>query len=217
MERNRAMSEMNGVYCSTRQMRRYATPKKTIAFNKEYAAATGHLLKKQSKGCRNNDWSTSVHLSWGRSPTAKQELPGVWSQQADPSQWSSTYYGYGQGYDAYGYGTTHDPSLYAYGAYPGYAEYPQQTMALAAPLASAWPNIIIGRTDLNLWQYQWDKHGTCCLSRMTKMDYFLSVIRETNKMDLLSILGNANIVPRSDVSDTVLDIANALTRPSSGK
>ncbi|GMP88665.1 hypothetical protein CsSME_00040563 [Camellia sinensis var. sinensis] len=55
-----------------------------------------------------------------------KELPGVWSQQADPSQWSSTYYGYGQGYDAYGYGTTHDPSLYAYGAYPGYAQYPQQ-------------------------------------------------------------------------------------------
>ncbi|KAI7990902.1 Polyadenylate-binding protein RBP47B', partial [Camellia lanceoleosa] len=54
------------------------------------------------------------------------ELPGVWSQQANPSQWSSTYYGYGQGYDAYGYGTTHDPSLYAYGAYPGYAQYPQQ-------------------------------------------------------------------------------------------
>ncbi|KAL7244309.1 hypothetical protein ACSBR1_016531 [Camellia fascicularis] len=54
------------------------------------------------------------------------DLPGVWSQQADPSQWSSTYYGYGQGYDAYGYGTTHDPSLYAYGAYPGYAQYPQQ-------------------------------------------------------------------------------------------
>ncbi|KAI8001171.1 Polyadenylate-binding protein RBP47C' [Camellia lanceoleosa] len=40
----------------------------------------------------------AVHLSWGRSPTAKQDLPGVWSQQADPSQWSSTYYGYGQGY-----------------------------------------------------------------------------------------------------------------------
>ncbi|CAL5408250.1 unnamed protein product [Camellia sinensis] len=56
----------------------------------------------------------------------KGDLPGVCSQQADPSQWSSTYYGYGQGYDAYGYGTTHDPSLYAYGAYPGCAQYPQQ-------------------------------------------------------------------------------------------
>ncbi|GMP75278.1 hypothetical protein CsSME_00032429 [Camellia sinensis var. sinensis] len=59
-------------------------------------------------------------------PIDTVELPGVWSQQADPSQWSSTYYGYGQGYDAYGYGTTHDPSLYAYGAYPGYVQYPQQ-------------------------------------------------------------------------------------------
>ncbi|CAL5402975.1 unnamed protein product [Camellia sinensis] len=80
-----------------------------------------------------------------------------------------------------------------------------ETMALAVPLASAWPSIIIGRKDKQLWQYEWDKHGTCCLSRMTKMDYFLSVIRERNKMDLLSILSNANIVPHSDVSYTKLD------------
>jgi len=42
----------------------------------------------------------------------------------DPSQWSA-YYGYGQGYESYAYGATHDPSLYAYGAYAGYAQYPQ--------------------------------------------------------------------------------------------
>ncbi|RVW85403.1 Polyadenylate-binding protein RBP47B' [Vitis vinifera] len=60
-----------------------------------------------------------VRISWGRSPTAKQDLPGSWGQQADPSQWSSAYYGYGQGYDAYPYGATQDPSLYAYGAYAG--------------------------------------------------------------------------------------------------
>ncbi|CAL5405813.1 unnamed protein product [Camellia sinensis] len=87
-----------------------------------------------------------------------------------------------------------------------------ETMALAGPLASAWPSIIIGRKDKQLWQYEWDKHGTCCLSRMTKMDYFLSVIRERNKMDLLSILSNANIVPHSDVSYTKLDFENALTQ-----
>ncbi|GMP22000.1 hypothetical protein CsSME_00000187 [Camellia sinensis var. sinensis] len=40
MERNRAMSEMNGVYCSTRQMRiSAATPKKTTGFQQQYAAA----------------------------------------------------------------------------------------------------------------------------------------------------------------------------------
>ncbi|MED6199060.1 Polyadenylate-binding protein rbp47b' [Stylosanthes scabra] len=43
----------------------------------------------------------------------------------DPNQWSA-YYGYGQGYEAYAYGATQDPSLYAYGAYAGYAQYPQQ-------------------------------------------------------------------------------------------
>ncbi|KAL1323952.1 hypothetical protein HN51_034161 [Arachis hypogaea] len=39
-ERNRAMSEMNGVYCSTRPMRiSAATPKKTTAFQQQYAPA----------------------------------------------------------------------------------------------------------------------------------------------------------------------------------
>nr|XP_009788309.1 PREDICTED: uncharacterized protein LOC104236104 [Nicotiana sylvestris] len=45
---------------------------------------------------------------------------GVWSQPANPIQWNA-YYAYGQGYDAYAYGATQDPSLYAYGAYAGYA------------------------------------------------------------------------------------------------
>lgn len=50
---------------------------------------------------------------------------GVWSQPANPIQWNA-YYAYGQGYDAYAYGATQDPSLYAYGAYAGYAQYHQQ-------------------------------------------------------------------------------------------
>ncbi|XP_057479701.1 polyadenylate-binding protein RBP47B'-like isoform X2 [Actinidia eriantha] len=45
MERNRAMAEMNGVYCSTRPMRiSAATPKKTTGFQQPYAAARGLYL-----------------------------------------------------------------------------------------------------------------------------------------------------------------------------
>lgn len=41
-ERNRAMTEMNGVYCSTRAMRiSAATPKKTTGFQQQYAVAKG--------------------------------------------------------------------------------------------------------------------------------------------------------------------------------
>ncbi|KAJ4967373.1 hypothetical protein NE237_019222 [Protea cynaroides] len=67
-----------------------------------------------------------VRLSRVRSLTTKLDQPGIWGQQMDPSQWSSGYYGYGQGYDAYAYGVTQDPSLYTYGAYAGYGQYPQQ-------------------------------------------------------------------------------------------
>lgn len=46
-ERNRAMTEMNGVYCSTRPMRiSAATPKKTTGFQQQYAAAKGNFQLK---------------------------------------------------------------------------------------------------------------------------------------------------------------------------
>ncbi|XP_009615947.1 polyadenylate-binding protein RBP47B' [Nicotiana tabacum] len=194
-ERNRAMTEMNGMYCSTRPMRiSAATPKKTTPIQQQYAAVVkavyppavypptvqtipvdndltnttvyvgnldpnlteeelrqvflqfGEIVYVKipaSKGCGFVQFTARssaeeaiqrmqgalvgqqvVRVSWGRSPTAKQDA-GVWSQPADPSQWNA-YYGYGQGYDAYAYGATQDPSLYAYGAYAGYAQYPQQ-------------------------------------------------------------------------------------------
>ncbi|XP_021818088.1 polyadenylate-binding protein RBP47B'-like isoform X2 [Prunus avium] len=211
-ERNRAMSEMNGVYCSTRQMRiSAATPKKTTGFQQQYAAAkvypvpayttpavpvlpadydvnnttifVGNLdpnvteeeLKQTfmqfgeilyvkipvDKGCGFVQFGTRasaedaiqrmqgkmigqqvVRISWGRSPTAKQDVAGSWSQQVDPSQWVA-YYGYGQGYDANAYGATHDPSLYAYGAYAGYGQYPQQVEGVQdiAGMGGAAPSI----------------------------------------------------------------------------
>lgn len=44
-ERNRAMTEMNGVYCSTRQMRiSAATPKKTTGFQQQYGATKGKVI-----------------------------------------------------------------------------------------------------------------------------------------------------------------------------
>ncbi|KAJ8551372.1 hypothetical protein K7X08_000742 [Anisodus acutangulus] len=193
-ERNRAMTEMNGMYCSTRPMRiSAATPKKSNTVQQQYAVAKAvyppavypptvqtvpvdndltnttvyvgnldpNLTEEElrhvflqfgeivyvkipaSKGCGFVQFAARssaeeaiqrmqgavvgqhvVRVSWGRSPTAKQDS-GLWGQPSDPSQWSA-YYGYGQGYDAYAYGASQDPSLYAYGAYAGYAQYPHQ-------------------------------------------------------------------------------------------
>lgn len=63
----------------------------------------------------------NIRLSWGRSPLNKQ------SQQQDSNQWNANYYGYGQGYEAYGYAQPpQDPNMYAYGTYPGYGNFQQQ-------------------------------------------------------------------------------------------
>ncbi|VFQ95533.1 unnamed protein product [Cuscuta campestris] len=204
-ERNRAMSEMNGAYCSSRPMRiSAATPKKASGLPQPYAVAKavypsavyptviptvpesdinnttvfvgnldpnvteeelrqifsqlGEIIYVKivaSKACAFVQFAARasaeeaiqrmsgtmigqqiVRVYWGRSPAAKQDS-GQWGQVADASQWSA-YYGYGQGYDAYAYGTTQDASMYAYSAYPGYTQYPQQSegaqdMALTAP------------------------------------------------------------------------------------
>ncbi|KAM3239072.1 polyadenylate-binding protein RBP45 [Capsicum annuum] len=64
----------------------------------------------------------TIRLSWGRSPSNKQQ------PQADPNQYGG-YYGYTAGYDAaaaYGYAQpAQDPNLY-YGGYAGYGNYPPQ-------------------------------------------------------------------------------------------
>ncbi|KAF9606992.1 hypothetical protein IFM89_030411 [Coptis chinensis] len=77
----------------------------------------------------------TVRLSWGRNQL------GIWAQPSDPHQWNGAYYGYGQGYDAYGYGAAPDPSLYSYGAYTGYgrhfqAEGSQEMVAMAGVVPS---------------------------------------------------------------------------------
>nr|XP_043609578.1 polyadenylate-binding protein RBP45 [Erigeron canadensis] len=61
----------------------------------------------------------TVRLSWGRSPSNKQP-------QVEQSQYNGGgYYGYGQGYETYGYApVAQDPAMY-YGGYPGYGGYPQ--------------------------------------------------------------------------------------------
>ncbi|KAK4741987.1 hypothetical protein SAY87_025575 [Trapa incisa] len=190
-ERNRAMNEMNGAYCSTRPMRiSAATPRKTTSVPQQYSTVKaaypvaayaappvdsdvnnttifvgnldpnatedelrqtflqfGEILNVKipmGKGCGFVEFRArpsaeeaiqrmqgaiigqqAVRVSWGRSPAAKLDQPGAWGQQVDPNQWSA-YYAYGQGYDAYAYGAAQDPSLYAYGAYAGYMQYPQQ-------------------------------------------------------------------------------------------
>lgn len=91
----------------------------------------------------------SIRLSWGRSPSNKQ-VHLIWLMnhdvlcffvltitlihvnshlQADPSQFSSGYYGYTPGYETYGYAPPpQDPNMY-YAGYPGYGSYqPQQQM-----------------------------------------------------------------------------------------
>ncbi|XP_077220022.1 polyadenylate-binding protein RBP45-like isoform X2 [Tasmannia lanceolata] len=185
-EQLRAMTEMNGMYCSTRQMRiGPATTKKNVSTQQQQYPAKASYQTNQPTQSENDPNNTTIfvggldsnvtedhlrqifsqfgelvhvkipvgkrcgfvqfanracaeeallmlngtqlggqniRLSWGRSPSNKQPQP-------DPNQWNGGgYYGYGQGYEAYGYAPPappQDPNMYSYGTYPGYGNYQQ--------------------------------------------------------------------------------------------
>ncbi|KAJ4760742.1 Polyadenylate-binding protein RBP45 [Rhynchospora pubera] len=180
-EQQRAMTEMNGEYCSTRQMRIGPAANKK-AFSSQQYSNNGYQGTQESDNDPNNttifvggiDGSSvteeslrqvfgpygeivyvkipvgkrcafvqfssrpsaeaalsalngttvagqSIRLSWGRSPSNKQQ------QQQDSNQWNAGYYGYGQGYENFGYAQPQqNANMFAYGGYPGYGNYQQQ-------------------------------------------------------------------------------------------
>ncbi|XVF03887.1 hypothetical protein REPUB_Repub05bG0031900 [Reevesia pubescens] len=178
-EQIRAMTEMNGIYCSTRAMRVGPAANKKPVTGQQYQQATYqnsqgnpgendpnnttifvggldpsvsedqlkqifsqlgevvHVKIPANKHCGFVQYANrtsaeqalsvlngtiiggrNVRLSWGRSPSSKQA-------QSDQAQWNGGYYGYTQGFEAYGYAhPPQDPNMY-YGSYPGYGNYQQ--------------------------------------------------------------------------------------------
>ncbi|XP_044498223.1 polyadenylate-binding protein RBP45C-like isoform X2 [Mangifera indica] len=176
-EQLRAMTEMNGVLCSTRPMRIGPAATKKPVSSQQYQKATyqnsqgnpgesdpnnttifvggldpsvtddilrtvfgqyGELVHVKipsgkrcgfvqfaNRACAEQALSMlngtqlggqNIRLSWGRSPSNKQP---------DQAQWNGGYYGYAQGYEAYGYAPPpQDPNIY-YGGYPGYGNFQQ--------------------------------------------------------------------------------------------
>ncbi|KHG29577.1 Polyadenylate-binding protein RBP47 [Gossypium arboreum] len=141
-ERSRAMTEMNGVYCSSRPMRiGVATPKKASGYQQQYssqavvlagghasngAVAQGSQYDNDSNNATNAEEAIqslngttigkqTVRLSWGRNVNKQ------WRADSG-NQWNGGYY-QGQVYGGYGYGyatpSNQDPSMYAAAAIPG--------------------------------------------------------------------------------------------------
>ncbi|XP_021287461.1 polyadenylate-binding protein RBP45C isoform X1 [Herrania umbratica] len=178
-EQLRAMTEMNGIYCSTRAMRIGPAANKKPVTGQQYPKASYqntqgnpgendpnnttifvggldpsvsedqlkqifsqlgevvHVKIPANKHCGFVQYANrtsaeqalsvlngtmlggrNIRLSWGRSPSSKQAQP-------DQAQWNGGYYGYAQGFEAYGYAPPpQDPNMY-YGGYPGYGNYQQ--------------------------------------------------------------------------------------------
>ncbi|KAL2498285.1 Polyadenylate-binding protein RBP47C [Abeliophyllum distichum] len=111
-ERSQAMTDMNGVYCSSRPMRiGAATPRKSSGYQQQYSSQGGYSNGISAQGSQPDGdcVNTTVRTDFG-------------------NQWTGPHYG-GHYYDGYGYAmpSPRDPGMYAtYGAYPMYGTHQQQ-------------------------------------------------------------------------------------------
>ncbi|XP_058194881.1 ribonuclease 3-like [Rhododendron vialii] len=86
----------------------------------------------------------------------------------------------------------------------------KETIELRVDLLRVWPSVQEGKTSKSFWQFQWNKHGICCLLKLTKMDYFRAAIAQRNNIDLSSIFTYAGVKPRWDATYTKAAIENAI-------
>ncbi|KAL2475594.1 Polyadenylate-binding protein RBP45B [Abeliophyllum distichum] len=126
-EQLRAMTEMNGRFCSTRPMRiGPAASKQKVGSQTKASYQTSQGTQSEDDPSNTTEalrmlngtllGGQSIRLSWGRSPSNKQ---------VDQNQSNGGYYGYAPGYETYGYApAAQDPNLY-YAGYQGYGNYPQ--------------------------------------------------------------------------------------------
>ncbi|CAL9188652.1 unnamed protein product, partial [Musa hybrid cultivar] len=49
----------------------------------------------------------------------------------------------------------------------------------------------------SFWQHEWDKHGTCSLSRFDQVSYFTAALNLKKKVDILSCLKAEGIFPNN--------------------
>ena len=60
----------------------------------------------------------------------------------------------------------------------------------------------------SFWQHEWDKHGTCSLSRFDQPSYFTAALNLKNKVDILSSLEAKGIFPNNNKYNSKLIFQN---------
>ncbi|KAK7332746.1 hypothetical protein VNO80_29501 [Phaseolus coccineus] len=75
-------------------------------------------------------------------------------------------------------------------------------------LHSNWPNLI--GTDLNFWQFEWTKHGSCSENEFPKLQYFQLGLHNYAQNNLMEILEKAHIVPNKTHLYNATDVLSAV-------
>ncbi|KAL8044033.1 hypothetical protein ABFS82_08G021200 [Erythranthe guttata] len=67
-------------------------------------------------------------------------------------------------------------------------------------LANAWPSLRRDLANRELWQYQWEKHGTCVLPKMTVLQYLQVIITQARRFDFVRALKKNGITTNGALS-----------------
>ena len=56
-----------------------------------------------------------------------------------------------------------------------------------------WSNLLKG-IDEDFWKNEWEKHGTCSLSKFSQVEYFELTLKLKTNMNLLDLIHKSNVV-----------------------
>nr|ACU25554.1 self-incompatibility associated ribonuclease S4 [Prunus pseudocerasus] len=78
-------------------------------------------------------------------------------------------------------------------------------------LKRSWPNVESGN-DTELWEHEWNKHGTCAEQTLNQMQYFQRSHGMWYPHSITEILKNASIVPSPNQTWTYSDIVSPIKK-----
>ncbi|CAL0318237.1 unnamed protein product [Lupinus luteus] len=73
---------------------------------------------------------------------------------------------------------------------------PSEVSNITSKLQSHWPTLACPTNNgTRFWAHEWEKHGTCSMSKLNQHDYFELAIKLKQKTDLKQTFRNAGINP----------------------
>ncbi|XLS95462.1 hypothetical protein HN51_071470 [Arachis hypogaea] len=86
------------------------------------------------------------------------------------------------------------------------------TATLQGVLNRDWPSLQPGKSNMEFWTDQWEKHGSCSAERFAQSKYFEEAVSITRKLDIDGELKKVGIIPHRTKTYSRIAIVNAIKK-----